>query len=52
MRTNKSITRIHSLDLVNDKNWLNRPKMDNFWFKKIKIFIARRFVASCKGAKK
>ena len=36
---NKRITRIHSPDSVNDKNWLNRPKMDNFWFKKITIYI-------------
>ena len=28
----KRITRIHSPDSVNDKNWLKMiPKMDNFW---------------------
>ena len=33
MRT-KRITRIHSPDSVNDKNWLKMmPKMDNFWLK-------------------
>ena len=33
MRT-KRITRIHSPDSVNDKNWLKMiPKLDNFWLK-------------------
>jgi len=35
----KGSLRIHSPDSANDKIELKRPKMDNFWFKKIKKYI-------------